>query len=726
MFLATCLIAWLSGIFLSGYLDSNILVFISASFYALFEIGISYFISRIQKKKFPTLKKLFKVFIVIVIAIASSFLYQGYEQYHFEKSISLCRENPDSVTGVVTSEVSRYNGIDYCTLTLENGEHIFVKIRTDKPLLPGEKVTLAEPVLAVVQPQNKTSSQVRRLLGNDTFLSATFPYEPTVIRHGVANEWLYQSKLLRNSAKEHLQANYPSSVASFLTALLSSDKSTMTTEQYQEFLSTGTVHIVVVSGMHFSFLASAMLMILGTVMQGRRKRLLFTFPLLFLFAWFTGGTVSVLRSLLMISLLFCYDIFYIKPVKSYVTVLAVACLFVTITPTLILNPSFLLTFGATFGITAFYEPLEKVFQKLPTKYFRSNLALYVAVQPFTLPVILLYFSRMPMGTILANFLVAPLVSPILILTIFGMAVTNVPLLGSFVIGAGTLLTQLFLWLIHLSATICRPLTVPLGEFPFLTWMGSGVVLFIGSKMQSKLRKILSASLAIIFMMTALIHTVFPVPHGELTVGFLGAKNTNSAMITTPADRLILYGNLQDLAYGRGSSYDEHASVALIILTELSNSEKTDAFLKELPSAQIVCPAKYGTLLKDFHNTVFLQENFSTHVDGINIRLFSDSNTLYEAEFSYQTHQFSFSQDADYLLRNSYQNPDKIWIINFKQSSQATKNFANLSDKLHILSKKQWHPNAKYYDNHSLLIFSQNEVSFYGTSTGKKEQTPLWN
>ena len=80
-------------------------------------------------------------------------------------------------------------------------------------------------------------------------------------------------------------------------------------------------------------------------LQSRRTRLLITLPLLVLFAWFTGGTIPVLRSLLMISVLFCYDIFYLKPVKSYVTVLMIACVFVTVTPTLIFNPSFLLTFA---------------------------------------------------------------------------------------------------------------------------------------------------------------------------------------------------------------------------------------------------------------------------------------------------------------------------------------------------------------------------------------------
>ncbi len=722
MFFAACLISWLFGIFLSGYLDSNILVFILPAFCTLLWMGMRHLIYRIRNKQPPRSKKPIKILILLGIMTASSLLYQGYEKLRVEKAVSLCKENPVSVTGVVTGEVSRYNDTDYCTITLDNGEKLSVKIRTDKSLFPGERVTLQEPTLSVVQPGNRKSGQVQRLLGNGTFLSATFPYEPTVIRHGVGNWWLYSSKTLRNLARDHFTEHYPPAIASFLTALISSDKSMIPEELYQEFINTGTVHIVVVSGMHFSFLAGALLFALGPVCQSRRKRLFIVLPLLVVFAWFTGGTIPVMRSLLMISLLFCYDIFYWKPIKSYETVLAIACLFVAGTPTLIFNPSFLLTFGATFGITAFYQPLLKAFQKVPTGYLRNTLAMYVAVQPFTLPVLLLYFSRLPVGAILANFLVAPLVAPILILAVLGIVFAKVPLLGTLILWIGNILTGLFLFFIHISAAISRPLTVPLKATPFLLWLSGAVLLFFGYRIRTKPKRIGTEILATVVLITAYCNTVFPIPDNQLTVTFMGAKNTNSAVITTPADRLILYGTLQDIAYGRGSAYDEYAPVELIILTELPDSENTQALLQELPSAQMICPARYAHLLENSKNTVLLNSNLATQTDGLYIRLFADETTLYEAEFSYREYQFSFSQNADYLLKNAQNNPDKIWIVNFKRSGKTTDQIAGISEDFRMLSKKEWHPDTKLYDNYSMLIFDREGLTFYGT----KEQQLLWN
>ncbi len=685
-------------------------------------MGINCLYSFKTKRKVPFQKTLLKALILLVIATVSSLFYQQDVTSHFQKATALCDENPPSLTGVVSGEVHRYNDTDYCTVTMENNEKVSVKIRTDKSLLPGEKVTLYEPTLSVISPNNRESGKVRQMLGNDTFLSATFPYEAQVTRHGVENWWLYGSKMLRNQAKDHFSQYYPTETASFLTALVSSDKSMMPEEQYQEFINTGTVHIVVVSGMHFGFFANALLFLLGIFCQGRRKRLFITLPLLLIFAWFTGGTLPVVRSFMMIAILFCYDIFYIKPIKSYVTVLAIACLFTGITPTLIFNPSFLLTFGATLGITAFYEPLLNRFHKIPTKYLRSTLAMYVAVQPFTLPVILLYFSRMPLGAVIANFLVAPLVAPILILAVVGMAVAEIGLLGPLVLWCTNLFAEFFLFLIHNSANISYPLHVPLKAVPFLLWLGGGLLVFFVCNLVKKSRKIGAGILAAIFMITALLHTIFPFPDNQLTITFFGAKNTNSAVIKTPADRLILYGSLQDIAYAKGSAYDENAPVALVILTDMSDSEKTELLLEELPSSLLICPQAYQHLLDDKQNTLFLTENLATQIDGIGLRLFGDSKNLYEAEFSYNQQCFSFSQDANYILRNSHINPEKIWIANFKRSSKTTQQLGKIPSGFRILSKKVWHSDTQLYDNYSMLIFYQNDITLYGT----KEQMLLWN
>ena len=102
MFPVTCLISWLFGIFLSGYLGSNILVFILPSFLTVFWIGVNLVVSGITKRKIPLQKFLLKILILLAFSTCSAFLYQQYEATHFEKAVSLCRENPTSLTGIVS------------------------------------------------------------------------------------------------------------------------------------------------------------------------------------------------------------------------------------------------------------------------------------------------------------------------------------------------------------------------------------------------------------------------------------------------------------------------------------------------------------------------------------------------------------------------------------------------------------------------------------------------
>ena len=348
--------------------------------------------------------------------------------------------------------------------------------------------------------------------------------------------------------------------------------------------------------------------------------------------------------------------------------------------------------------------------------------MYVAVQPFTIPVVLLYFSRLPLGALIANFLVAPLVAPILIFSVIGMAMAKIPMIGPILLQLTDKFTKLFLCLIHYSAKFSHPLTVPLGKLPFFLWICGGALIFFACRLPSRYKRTVATILSAILFITAFVNTLFPFPHNQLTVTFTGAKNTNSAVITTPADRLILYGTLQDIAYGRGSSYEESASVALIILTEIPNSEQADTLLQELPQAPVVCSAGYESLHHNIPNFLFVSENYATKTDGIRIRLFADETALYEAEFSYGEHQFSFSQNADYILRNSHINPDKIWIVNFQRKSKTTEQLSKIPNIYQLLSKNVWHPDTKLYDNSSVLIFSKGDITFYGT----KEQNLLWN
>ena len=98
--------------------------------------------------------------------------------------------------------------------------------------------------------------------------------------------------------KESISAVFPSDVSGYLTALITGDKSFLPTGVYAAFRRSGIAHVVAVSGLHISFWAS-----LIAILLGKRNRLsaVVTIILIFFFAVATGGSPSALRASIMTS-----------------------------------------------------------------------------------------------------------------------------------------------------------------------------------------------------------------------------------------------------------------------------------------------------------------------------------------------------------------------------------------------------------------------------------------
>ena len=704
MLLTTLLTAWIFGICISGYLAPNILVFI----FALFFIGAVSLLHGIRlacKKEPSILKKYFCALLVfLVVFILGNQYYQEYTTHLFEKAKAFSHKNHAVLHGVIVSEVQTYDDTSYFYLKEESGLKISVKIRTTVPLLCGQRVSLPNPELSMVIPANKKIQSTRKLLGQNAFLAATFPYDAKVTVTGVGNGLLYYGKQLRLATATRLNELYSPDIASFLTALLCSDRSQMPQELYDRFLATGTVHIVVVSGMHFQYLMTATLFLLSFVVSSRRKRLIFSFFLLLLFVFYTGATLSVLRSFVMMSSVFLSDLLYQKQQKNHRIVLLTACAFLTVTPTLIFNPSFLLSFGASLGISIFSKPITQRLDLIGAKTFRSYLATYLSVQLITLPVVLFFFGRMPLISAVTNFLVAPLVAPILIVCILILAISKIPLISAPFILVCRFLSAVFLWLIEKAASIPLTIRFSLTDAAFL-WLLIGTTLLacLFRTKKPTVKRLLALMIAICLVITVNVQRE-PPDSPRMLVTFFGAKNTNSAAVFTPHDKLILYGSATDIIHGQSSgAYRENTPIEFLILTDLS---QPDVFLEFLDTHSVnrrLLPEKYrGVLNPPYGKIQYLDHAITILTDDVRICLNTDGNTIYEAEFSYRDQPVSFTQNATYLLEHIHRNPKKNCVFNFRQTSSSAKLLPKISIPTKLFSKKQWHPDAILYNNYSVI------------------------
>ncbi len=698
-----CIVAWIFGICISGYLAPNILVFILAAFLLAATLLTYQLIVPKSHRNRAAMAMLAKVLLCVLLFVGGNCFYRYYEESLSQKAAEFCRENPQTLRGVVVSEVQTYDGTCYFYLKADNGLKVSVKVRCQTPILSGQRLVLQEPTLTPVNPANTQILTTRKLMGNGAFLAATFPYEKAVTVEGVANPILYGGKLLRNATADCFNQYFSPKIASFLTALISSDKSDLPDELYEDFITTGTIHIVVVSGMHFNYLMGALLWGLSFLFPSRRKRLIISTLILSLFVCYTGATLPVLRSFLMLSVTFVCDLFYWKPGSKQLTLIFMVGLFLCLMPTLIYNPSFLLSFGAALGLTIFSEPLEKRLSFLSWKGIRSYLTTYLGVQVFTLPVILFYFARMPLVSILTNFLVGPMVAPILILAVLTLGVCKIPVISHGIVWIETVLSSLFLWLVTLTARIPISLKLPIKEFSFLLLLISVSLLAVSVQKLEKSKKLILRSFCILCLMGALIfRTGLSLEH-RILVTFFGTSNNNSAAITTEKNHLVLYTSGNDLLYGQSTAaYRDFSQIELLILTDVSNPEFISKFLDSHRVKQVVIPAKYRSELPKGNNITFLEQSVTTHIDSVEISVNTDGETIWETQVSYLGQTLSFTQNASYLEEHITDDSQKAWIFNFRRTSQAARNISSLPIRNKLFSKKEWHPDVKLCNNYSMI------------------------
>ncbi len=193
----------------------------------------------------------------------------------------------------------------------------------------------------------------------------------------------------------------------------------------------GASHVLALSGLHIGFLYA--LLVFGLrILPGRNKGLLFLRTVfiivaLWAFAFFTGLSPSVVRSVIMFSLLALSGLVERKGIPlNTLAVAAVAMLLFN--PAWLFDVGFQLSFAAVTAIVLIYPRLYRqiAFSNKALKWGWGLLCISLAAQIGTAPLVMIYFSRFSTYFLLTNFLVIPLVSLIMYVAVFMLLVFPVP------------------------------------------------------------------------------------------------------------------------------------------------------------------------------------------------------------------------------------------------------------------------------------------------------------
>lgn len=274
-----------------------------------------------------------------------------------------------------------------------------------------------------------------------------------------------------------IQTHIKNPVESGLTeALLIGYKEDLDPALQEQYTKTGVSHIIAVSGMHLGLIFYVLHAILSIVVNRNISRFLnfsIILPLLWIFAFVTGASASVLRSVLVFTLLLLGNLFR-KRAGSINILLASAFFLLVINPTIINDIGFQLSYAAVLSILI-YEPLISKWVYTKNKaltYLWNMVSITLAAQILTTPIVLFHFKQFPLLFLITNMVAVPLSSLVLLLAIVLCSASFL------LLPTASLVSVIHFCLLIMNTYIEKIATVHFNTIQASTSVSSSILLFV--------------------------------------------------------------------------------------------------------------------------------------------------------------------------------------------------------------------------------------------------------
>lgn len=249
------------------------------------------------------------------------------------------------------------------------------------------------------------------------------------IMAGQVKNFDYYLEKLRNSLINSFEIhNFPDHIKNIINALLLGQRQDMDKQTTQDYTNAGVIHILAISGLHFATLFYILNLLLSPLRRINRKglfwQLIIVLSVLWLFAFITGLSASVVRSVVMFSFVGIGR--YLNRNSNIFNSIAVSMLIL-----LLAKPNFLFDVGFQLSYTAVFAIvwLQPLYSRLRTSkyktvnYISDTVLICLVAQLGVLPLSLYYFNQFPLLFLIANIVVIPL-STVILLTGLAVLVLN--------------------------------------------------------------------------------------------------------------------------------------------------------------------------------------------------------------------------------------------------------------------------------------------------------------
>ncbi|MFD2601866.1 ComEC/Rec2 family competence protein [Flavobacterium suzhouense] len=322
------------------------------------------------------------------------------ERYYFE--ITSVNQNP--VNGKILLTVARDS-------TQNNYPH------------PGDSFIIADNPSPISKPLNPDQFNYASYMEKQGIFHQ-LKLKDNFIRTGTITKFDYYlgnfRERLINSFKTH---HYSPQVQNTLNALLLGQRQDMDSTTNNAYKNAGVLHILAISGLHFSVLFYLLTILFKPFNRfkkhGRILRFLSIIIIIWGFAFITGLSASVIRSVVMFTIISLGQ-YLNRDTNIYNSVFISMLILLVANPYFIFDAGFQLSYLAVFAIIwleSYYRKFSLSKHK-PISYITDIISISLAAQIGVFPLSLYYFNQFPLLFLVANIIVIPLSNIILILGLF--------------------------------------------------------------------------------------------------------------------------------------------------------------------------------------------------------------------------------------------------------------------------------------------------------------------
>lgn len=399
----------------------------------------------------------------------------------------------------------------------------------------------------------------------------------------------------------------------------------------QPFAATGTLHVLAVSGMHVGIIYGIILMALSPLAfwSGNRwTTAALGILLLWFYAFITGLSPSVLRAVVMFSLITAARPFGVRT-NIWNTLAASAFLLILFDPFLITRVGFLLSYLAVAGIV-WIAPMLKSHLESESRWLDwiwTTLCVTTAAQILTLPVTMSWFGKVPTYFLPANLFIIPLSTISLGLGLAGLALGDVHMcqvLIKFLLShALNAMTQTAIFFEQLPGSVLE--VTQISAFQGFLWVGIIVAFIAYVRWGRAVALVVSVFLAFICSMVDWKHRFEQTNEAILTVyhwpgkTFLALRANKSLMVMAPQNPLssgadvpsdILIGVLRR-SNDRYSFYPDSVGAARIRIGKNQWYYINGNVRRRLTNGVVILGAKGGSSLEDVCADVLIAASGTT-------------------------------------------------------------------------------------------------------------------